>query len=194
MAITSNNIPRPPREIPGMGGGVSLSGWRINKTSIALGNGCYVGAFAISNGGDLVGRLRGNIQFDEDGRIKNIYDDDVLGFSRVVDGSPLVFPANHNTVILGASNYRFKSGYFVNLYSSGGFTTGDLIFKNNWVITEEDESLVFINPKGKKVLELTPDGEFKKVKDDKTYDNAKRFNEGAEEHRLKKPEEKPKGP
>jgi len=192
MAITSNNIPRPPREIPGQGGGASLTGWCIDKNSIILGNGCYIGAFGISNGGDLISWF-GNIQFDEYGRIKNIYGDNVLGFSRVVAGSPLVFPANHDTVMLGASNYRFKDGYFVNIHSSGGFTTGDLIFKNNWVITEEDESLVFINPKGKKVLELTPDGEFKKIKDNKIYDNAKRFNEGAKEHQLKEPEEKPKG-
>lgn len=184
MAIRSNNWPRPSENgIPGMGGGLMVSGWYIDPNVIVMGNDCWVGLWRIVNG-DLVGNVGACLRFDV-GYIVNMYDDSVLAFSRTVAEDPLIYPPSNNKVVLGASNYRWKDGFFVNIHSSGGFTTGDIVFKNDWVITEEEDKLIFINPAGKKVVELAPNGEIKKItNDNKVYNNAQKLKEEEKEMML----------
>ena len=100
------------------------------------------------------------------------------------DGTNYAFcPTNDNEVLLGASNKRWKQGCFVNLYCSNQvsgqyISGGDFIFKNDWVITEEEDALVFVNPKKEKVLKIESSGEIKKLSEKETYDYKKHLKKG----------------
>jgi hypothetical protein len=211
MALKSNNSPyRGPESGGGMGGGFSgEKGYYFEKEYAAIFDG-IIGGFILGETGELIspyGIYMGGpvlhpsygLQIDsywlDDGTWLYSYNPDtggrVNGFSLgwLVDGLMSFLPATSNARHLGASDARFKTGWFVNIYSSGGFTTADLIFKNDWVITEEEDKLIFINPDGKKVLELTPKGKLNETKDDKKYNNAEKF-KLEEQLKVKKPTKK----
>jgi len=74
----------------------------------------------------------------------------------VADGgsvSQTINPYGDNTYNLGSSTKRWKEIHVVTLYQ------GDAVFANGFRITEGEKSLIIKNSQGKKVLEITEDGQ-----------------------------------
>ena len=103
-----------------------------------------------------------------------------------------IVPNDHNQYYFGASNFRWKDGYFTDCHIANGVTVGDIHFKNDWSITEEGDDLVFVNPKGQKVLKLKEDGKLNKLSGKRKYKAEKPPVFNKKKKRKIKPTSKPK--
>ncbi len=183
----------------GGGGFYGQRGWNLDKEYAEIYDG-WVGAFRIGSGGELLspgldlcpgyigiidftsGLIRSwtdiTLNFGEGGYWGDLYLQR-NGVNVIETGQNYLLqtglaPSINGGAILGFSNRRWDFGFFNNLWSINGCYTGDLIFKNNWVITENDEEdgLLIVNSKGDIVCEINDDGIStpKKVKKLKDFD------------------------
>jgi hypothetical protein len=187
MALSSDNYPPPVVDKGGGGWGGAGSGWNLAKEYAEIYDG-WIGGFWIGEEGELSGygvdlHPWDGVELSTLGALMH-WGTKVCKVGELSDSRKSLMPWSHNTRHLGASDVRWRTGWFVNIFSSGGFTTADLLFKNDWVITEEEDKLIFINPKGKKVIEVNPDGQIQKVKDNKKYNNVERFKKRIEENKA----------